>query len=187
MRHVHRKVNSYITHTVCGNKRLYELLAFLSIPVFISLTVHIMCRTCGALCIIPVGKNSPLIEWECEGGEVSPRHSTALIHSTLYDRLIPTIAQSNTILTSTMNSCYCTTLHAKLATAQCYILLVMLSNCYCSYLVIYYHKMLHLIHNSSCRVCSVKLYGMLQRSLLLLIVDEIYDFLLVLWWWAMHE
>lgn len=89
MQHMHRKASSYITHAVCGN----ELLEFLSIPVCISLTVHIMCRTCGALCIIPVGKNSPLKEWECEGGEVSPRHSTALIHSTLYDRLIPTIAQ----------------------------------------------------------------------------------------------
>lgn len=105
MHHVHRKVNAYITLTVCGYKRLYELLESLSIPVCISLTVHIMCRTCGALCISPFGKNSPLNEWECEGGEVSPRHSTAIIHSTLYDRLFPTIAQSNTILTSTMNSC----------------------------------------------------------------------------------
>ncbi len=92
MQHVLRKVNAYITHRECENKRLYELLEFLSMPVCISLAVHIMCQTCGALCIIPDRKNSPFIEWECEGGEVSPRHSTALIHSTLYDRLIPTIA-----------------------------------------------------------------------------------------------
>lgn len=139
----HRKLSTYTAYTVRymeTNACMSCVFEFLSIPVCISLTMHVMCRTCGVLYIIPVGKNSPLKEWECERGEVSPRHSTALIHSVLYDRLIPTIAQSNTI--QPLQYTHATVQHGmqNYITAQYYKLLVKHTIYYFSYLVIYYHK-----------------------------------------------